>query len=205
MSQMHAAKVDQPLSVEEYLAFERAADSKHEYDAGEIIAFAGATRRHNLISGNTFRNLGNQLAQKPCEVYMAKMRVRATATAYVYPDVVVVCGEPVFADDEFDTLLNPMAVVEVLSPSTEARDRGDKLQYYSSLESLKEYLLIAQDKIRVDHYIKQSGNEWNLRVYSEPGDEVDLGSIGCKLRISDIYAKVQFPAKPTALPKVVEE
>src|SRR6266851_4263435 len=187
MSQRHA-RVEEPLTVEDYIAFERAAEIKHEYHDGEIIAFAGARRAHIIISGNTHYRLMNQLLDQPCEVYMADMRVRATPTAYVYPDVVVVCGEPRFADDEFDTLLNPTVVVEVLSASTEARDRGDKLQYYSSLESVKEYLLIAQDKIRVDHYIKQSGNEWKLRVYNELSDEVGLTSIGCKLVLADIYA-----------------
>jgi Uma2 family endonuclease len=200
MSQTYA-KVEEPLTAEEYIAFERAADIKHEYHAGEIIAFAGASRTHIIISGNTHYRLMNQLLDKPCEVYMADMRVRATPTAYVYPDVVVICGEPLFADEEFDILLNPTVIVEVLSPSTEARDRGDKLQYYGSLESVSDYLLIAQDKSRVDHYIKHSSSEWNLRVYAEFSDEIDLASIGCKLVVADIYAKVEFPRKPARLPE----
>ncbi len=200
MSQTYA-KVEEPLTAEEYIAFERAAEIKHEYHDGEIIAFAGASRTHIIICGNTHYRLMNQLLDKPCEVYMADMRVRATPTAYVYPDVVVICGEPLFADEEFDILLNPTVIVEVLSPSTEARDRGDKLQYYGSLESVSDYLLIAQDKSRVDHYIKQSSSEWNLRVYSEFSDEIDLASIGCKLVLADIYAKVEFPPKPARLPE----
>ena len=204
MSRISALRIEQPLSVEEYLAFERASDTKHEYDDGEMIAFAGASRRHNLVGGNTFRHLGNQLEGRPCEVYMTGMRVRVAPTKYVYPDVVVVCGEPEFADEEFDILLNPTVVIEVLSPSTESRDRGDKLQYYSVLESVKDYQLIDQDRIRVDHYIKQSRSEWNLRVYTEAEDDIEIASIGCKLSVAAIYARVKFSSQPTALPTAKE-
>ena len=197
-------RIEQPLSVEEYLAFERAADNKHEYDDGEIIAFAGASRQHNLVGGNTFRHLGNQLEGRPCEVYMTEMRVRVTPTKYVYPDVAVVCGEPEFADEEFDILLNPTVVIEVLSPSTESRDRGDKLQYYGALESVKDYLLIDQDRIRVDHYIKHSPSEWNLHVYTEAEDKIEIASIGCNLSVAAVYARVNFPPSPSALPTAKE-
>ncbi len=199
MSRTSALRIEQPLSVEEYLAFERAADNKHEYDDGEIIAFAGASRQHNLVGGNTFRHLGNQLEGRPCEVYMTEMRVRVTPTKYVYPDVAVVCGEPEFADEEFDILLNPTVVIEVLSPSTESRDRGDKLQYYGALESVKDYLLIDQDRIRVDHYIKHSPSEWNLHVYTEAEDKIEIASIGCNLSVAAVYARVNFPPSPSAL------
>ena len=204
MSRTSALRIEQPMSVEEYLAFERAAEIKHEYDDGEIIAFAGASRKHNLVGGNTFRHLGNQLEGKPCEIYVTEMRVRVAPTKYVYPDVVVVCGEPEFADEEFDILLNPTVVVEVLSPSTESRDRGDKLQYYSALESVKDYLLIAQDRIRVDHYIKQSPSEWNLHVYTEAEDKIEIASIGCNLSVAAVYARVNFPPSPSALPTAKE-
>ena len=192
------------MSVEEYLAFERAADTKHEYDDGEIIAIAGASRKHNLVGGNTFRHLAKQLEGKPCEIYITEMRVRVAPTKYVYPDVVVVCGEPQFADEEFDILLNPTVVIEVLSPSTESRDRGDKLQYYGALESVRDYLLIDQDRIRIDHYVKQSPNEWNLHVYTEAEDEIEIASIGCKLSVAAIYARVKFSSQPTALPTAKE-
>ena len=204
MSRTSALRIEQPLSVEEYLAFERAADNKHEYDDGEIIAFAGASRQHNLVGGNTFRHLGNQLEGRPCEVYMTEMLVRIATTKYVYPDVVVVCDEPEFADEEFDILLNPTVIIEVLSPTTESRDRGDKLQYYGALERVKDYLLVAQDRIRVDHYVKQSPSEWNLRVYTEAGDKIEIASIGCKLSVAAVYARVNFPPSPSALPTAKE-
>ena len=202
MSRTSALRIEQPLSVEEYLAFERAADNKHEYDDGEIIAFAGASRQHNLVGGNTFRHLGNQLEGRPCEVYMTEMLVRIATTKYVYPDVVVVCDEPEFADEEFDILLNPTVIIEVLSPTTESRDRGDKLQYYGALESVKDYLLVAQDRIRVDHYVKQSPSEWNLRVYTEAGDKIEIASIGCKLSVAAVYARVNFPPRRLLCPQL---
>ena len=116
----------QLYTVEEYLALERKAEFKREYISGEIVAKAGATREHILITGNIARRLGNQLDGSTCETYTNDMRVRTTPSDYVYPDVVVVCDEPQFEDNEFDTLLNPTVVIEVLSKSTEARDRGEK-------------------------------------------------------------------------------
>jgi Uma2 family endonuclease len=192
MSQRSAARVEGDLTPEQYLVFERAAETKHEYAGGEIIAFAGASRAHNLITGNIHYRLRTQLEGKPCEVYVAEMRVRATPTNYVYPDVVVVCGEPRFEDDEFDTLLDPTVLVEVLSPSTEARDRGDKLHHYASIESVRDYLLVSQDRIGVDHYVKQAGNEWKLYSYSRPEEKVQIESLACELLLADIYAQVQF-------------
>ena len=195
MSRRSAAIVEDAYTAEEYLVFERAAETKHEYASGEIIALAGASRAHILITGNVHYRLRNQLDGRPCKGYVAEMRVRTTPTDYVYPDVVVVCGEPLFQDDEFDTLLNPTVLVEVLSASTEARDRGDKLHDYGAVESVKDYLLISQDRIRIDHFVKQAGNEWKLRSYSEPGEVIKIDSIACELSLVDIYAQVRFSPK----------
>jgi len=182
MSRTSALRIEQPLSVEEYLAFERAADNKHEYDDGEIIAFAGASRQHNLVGGNTFRHLGNQLEGRPCEVYMTEMLVRIATTKYVYPDVVVVCDEPEFADEEFDILLNPTVIIEVLSPTTESRDRGDKLQYYGALERVKDYLLVAQDRIRVDHYVSSRQVSGTCVFTLKPGIRLKLRPLAASCR-----------------------
>lgn len=119
---------EQFYTAEEYLAFERSAEMKHEFISGEIVAMAGATREHNLITGNTARELGNQLIGTPCETYSNDLRVGTTPGDYVYPDVVVVCEEPKFEDATFDTLLNPTVVIEVLSKTTEARDRHRECQ-----------------------------------------------------------------------------
>ncbi len=201
MSQGNLAESKKLYTVEEYLAFEREALEKHEYIDGEIIplheepeikAMAGASRRHNLISGNFFGEIRNQLKGKNCEIYPNDMRVRMSANRYSHPDVVIVCGEPQFADDEFDVLLNPTVLVEVLSSSTRFRDKTEKLEDFRKLESLKECLLIEQDKIFIEHYIKQTPNQWLLRIYENADEKVNLESIGCEISVSDVYLQVQF-------------
>ncbi len=201
MSQGNLAESKKLYTVEEYLAFEREALEKHEYIDGEIIplheargikAMAGASRRHNLISGNFFGEIRNPLKGKSCEIYPNDMRVRMNANRYSYPDVVVICGEPQFTDDEFDVLLNPTVLVEVLSSSTRFRDKTEKLEDFRKLESLKECLLIEQDKIFIEHYIKQTPNQWLLRIYENADEKVNLDSIGCEILVSDIYLQVQF-------------
>lgn len=180
-------------TVEEYLAFERAAEFKHEYSSGEIVAMAGATREHNLITGNVARRLGNQLEGKPCETYSNDMRVRTSPTAYAYPDVVVVCDEPQFEDSELDTLLNPTVVVEVLSKSTEARDRGEKFSDYRAIESVKDIAFVSQYRPRVEHYVRQANDEWILHEVSDPAGAIVLRSIECTLTLAEIYERVKFP------------
>jgi len=180
------------VSPEEYLERERRAEYKSEYLAGEIVAMAGAKRKHNLISSNVTTSLGVQLRDNPCEVYANDMKVRADqARQYSYPDVVVVCGEPQFQDNEDDVLLNPTVVVEVLSPSTEAKDRGEKFLRYRQIASLTDYLLITQNERRVEQFTKQSDGSWRLVETFDAG-EVDLDSIGCTLSIADIYNKVKL-------------
>ena len=139
------------VSPEEYLRLERQAEYKSEYVNGEIFAMTGASRKHNLVAGNIFRELGQQLRSRQCEAYVGDMRVKVTATGlYTYPDVVVVCGEPKFEDTFVDTLLNPTLLVEVLSQSTERYDRIAKSSYYRTLDSLSEHLLVAQDEVRLE-------------------------------------------------------
>jgi len=180
------------VSPDEYLERERRAEYKSEYFAGEIVAMAGAKRKHNLISSNVTISLGVQLRDEPCEIYSNDMKVRADqARQYSYPDVVVVCGEPQFQDNEDDVLLNPTVVVEVLSPSTEAKDRGEKFLRYRQIASLTDYLLITQNERRVEQFTKQSDGSWRLVETFDAG-EVDLDSIGCTLSIADIYNKVKL-------------
>ena len=134
------------LTPEQYLEIERQAASKSEYWQGEMFAMAGASREHNLLAGNLYVSLHQQLRRRPCEVYQSDMRVWIPATGlYTYPDVVAVCGEPRFTDDHVDTLVNPTFVAEILSPTTEAYDRGRKFEHYRKVESLQEYLLVAQE------------------------------------------------------------
>jgi len=182
------------LTPEEYLAIERKGDYKSEYIDGEMVAMTGASRNHNLIMINAAREITLQLKGKPCETYASDMRVRIPATnLYAYPDVTVVCGEPLFEDDYVDTLINPTLIIEVLSDSTESYDRGKKFRYYRTMDSLTEYLLIAQDEYRVEQYIKQADGRWMLSEVRSLDDQVELNSIGCMLSLKELYDKVKLP------------
>jgi Uma2 family endonuclease len=183
---------------EEYLARERMAEAKSEYRDGEAYAMAGASRAHNLITLNTAGELRAALRSRPCETYMNDMRVKvAKSRLYTYPDVVVICGEPRFEDSKGDVLLNPTVIVEVLSPSTANYDRGDKFFHYRRLPSLQEYVLIAQDSRRVEHYTRQ-GDQWLLTEFSESDQVVIFPTIACQIPMTEIYARVEFPDEETA-------
>ena len=184
------------LTQEEYLAFEREADIKHEYCNGQLYAMSGASRAHNLISLNIAGELRSQLKGRTCEVYMSDMRVLVDAArSYRYPDVVVACDAPRFQDDVFDTLLNPTVIVEVLSQSTEARDRGEKFAEYAQLVSLRDYVLVAQKAVHVEHYFRQ-GTQWISRECRDLDAVLQLVSINCALPLRDIYEKVKVPMSP---------
>ncbi|MGD0043032.1 MAG: Uma2 family endonuclease [Isosphaeraceae bacterium] len=190
---MSSAATKIRFTPQEYLALERKSETRNEYYNGGIFAMSGASREHNLIVGNLFRDIGNQLEDRPCETYMNDMRVWIEATGlYTYPDVVVVCGEPRFQDREVDTLLNPAVIVEVLSPSTEAYDRGDMFRHYSRIDSLREFVLISQDRMMVERYTRQ-GNDWVLSDMTDPDQVLKLESIGCQIPLGRICAKIKFP------------
>ncbi len=180
-------------SPEEYLELERKAEYKSEYYNGEIFAMTGASRRHNLIASNIIIALGQQLKKRPCEIYPSDMRVKVSPTGlYTYPDVTIVCGEPSFDDEQKDTLLNPTVILEVLSKSIASYDRGEKFEHYRKLESLAEYLVIAQDKHHVEHYIRQPDNQWLLSETDDPQKTLRLPSIECDLALTDVYDKVEM-------------
>ncbi|NUQ63920.1 MAG: Uma2 family endonuclease [Pirellulales bacterium] len=181
------------LTPEEYLSKERKAEYKSEYYRGEMFAMSGASREHNLIAGNVSREAGNQLRDRPCEVYQSDMRVKVSPTGlYTYPDVVIVCGEPQFEDAEVDTLINPSVIFEVLSESTEDYDRGKKFEHYRKISSLREYVLIAQDRCHVERFTRQPDNRWILWESEDPEAVLELPSICCELKLSDGYAKVKL-------------
>ena len=178
------------LTPEEYLTWERKQPFKNEYHNGQIIAMSGASRSHNRITLDTATQLNNQLMDGECEVFSGDMRVRTSPTvSYFYPDVIVVCGEPRFEDDTFDTLLNPILVIEVLSPSTAAFDRGEKFEHYKQLASLQEYLLISQDSVRVEHYFLQE-TQWLHNTFQRLEDVLSLASIECEVPLRAIYRRV---------------
>jgi len=165
-----------------------------------VYAMAGASRMHNLIAGNVFAEIRAQLRGRPCETYAADMRVKVQPTGmYTYPDVVALCDEPRLEDDHFDTLLNPSVIIEVISPATESYDRGEKFAHYRRLASLREYVLVAQTTRRVEHY-RRDGDSWVLTEISAPDGELALQSLGCAVKIADIYDRVAFPAGGTSPP-----
>lgn len=179
------------MSAKEYLAFECQSEFRHEYYRGEIFQMSGASREHNLIVFNLASQISPQLRGKNCEGYANDMRVFTPITGlYTYPDLTVVCGEPEFLDNEFDTLLNPIILIEVLSPSTADCDRGKKFWHYQSIESLREYLLIAQDEIKIEHLIKLANGRWDVREYGSADAKIELSSIGISLDIAEIYEKI---------------
>jgi Uma2 family endonuclease len=188
-----SSQLQSRVTSKEYLALERQAQIKSEYLNGEIFAMSGASRRHNLITVNIAAELYAQLRQQPCEVYTSDMRVKISPTGlYTYPDVVVACKEPQFEDAEIDTLLNPTLIVEVLSQSTADYDRGGKFEHYRSLDSFQEYLLVAQDRCHIVHYIRQPHHTWVLSETHLLSDHLSLPSLGGELVVSEAYAKVQF-------------
>ena len=192
METMETVAAQALLTPEEYLARERKALTKSEYHDGQVHALPGASRKHNIIAVHVTGELYIQLRSRSCEVYTNDMRVKVSAAGlYTYPDVVVVCDEPRFEDSHFDTLLNPTVLIEVLSPSTAAYDRGEKFASYQKLDSLREYVLISQDRVRVEHYLRQPQG-WNLAEFRSLSDVFRLVSIRCELSLRAIYAKVRF-------------
>jgi Uma2 family endonuclease len=180
------------LTPEQYLAIERKADFKSEYDAGFITAMAGTSEEHNLIAGNLHAEVRTQLKGRPCVVYISDMRLCVSPSGlYTYPDVMAVCGEREFLDAEVDTLLNAAMVAEVLSPTTESYDLGRKFRHYQQLTSLKEYVLVAQDEVRVERFTRQ-GDDWLLSVFTSLDDTLRLESIGCEVSLREIYDKVEI-------------
>ena len=180
---------------QEYLALERRSNVRHEFVDGELYAMAGASRGHNLISGNLYLGLRTQLRGRPCEVYMSDMRVWVDETGlYTYPDLVVSCGEPKFQDDEFDTLLNPTLIIEILSPTTRSYDRGRKFAHYRRLASLREYVLVAQDQALVQIH-RRHDEEWTSTELSRRHEILHLESVGCRIALDDIYEGLVVPQK----------
>lgn len=187
---MSAVVTPTTYSAEEYLALERSASFRSEFHDGKIYAMTGASREHNLIAINIAGELRDQLKNRPCEAYVNDMRVKAAeARSYHYPDIAVVCGTPQFEDRHLDTLLNPSVLIEVLSPSTEAYDRGEKFAHYRKIESLREYLVVSQDQPRIERYARQDQG-WILTETEGLEGVVKLEAIDCILALREVYDKV---------------
>jgi len=185
-----ASDPKQRLTVQEYLTLERQAETKSDYLDGEIFAMTGASRKHNLITVNVLASLHVQLAERACEVYASDMRVRTPNDLLCYPDVVAVCEEPLFNDSEFDTLLNPSSIIEVLSPSTEGYDRLTKLDHYRTIASLAEIVFVAQDRPHVEHWLRQDDGRWLIEEIDGLEGNLELPSLSCRLSLRMLYRRV---------------
>jgi Uma2 family endonuclease len=179
------------LTPEEYLEIEREAETRSEYLDGEMFAMTGGSYFHNVILGNLVGELRQKLKGRSGTVCPNDQRVRVPETGlYTYPDIVVICGDPVFEDEGVDTLLNPLLIVEVLSPTTEAYDRGKKFEGYRTIPTLAEYVLVSQHKPLIEQYLRQDGQHWLLTATSGRERSVSLSSIRCELELAEIYDKV---------------
>lgn len=181
------------ITTDEYLHRERKAEFRSEYFRGEMFAMAGASANHNLIVLNGGASLRDQLKKKPCRVYPSDLKLRIEATGlYTYPDLSVVCGEPQLDTDAGDVLLNPIVLIEVLSDSTEAYDRGKKFEHYRTIPSLKHYVLIAQDRHSIDCFTRSDDERWSLTSCQGLEEKVALDAIECELEAAEVYDKVVF-------------
>lgn len=187
------------LTPAEYLAFERQSDVKHEYFRGELFAMSGASRQHVRISINVTTLLDNQLKGRRCELFNGDMRVKVSPTGlYTYPDASVVCGRPRFEDKEVDVLLNPTVIVEILSKSTEAYDRGEKFAQYRTLDTLLDYLLVSQDRPLVERFTRQPDGVWLFTESAGLDAVMPIESIQCQLPLAEVYDRVEFDQTPPA-------
>jgi Uma2 family endonuclease len=198
-------------TVEEYLAFERAAEERHEYFDGEIVAMAGEKLEHGLISTNVLISLGTQLKGTPCFAVAKDTKIRSglgvfaarlTKGMFSYPDVVVICGEPEFFDEKHDIIMNPSAIVEVLSKSTELYDRGEKFRKYRSWNpSLKDYVLVSQSEPLVEHFRREADDSWNMQEASGLEASMTFSGIPCVLKLADVYDRIKFEPAAEEEPK----
>lgn len=197
---MGTAKLHPQYTLAEYLAFEEGSSIKHEYMAGHIYAMAGASPEHNQIAFNLTSIIGRQLQGVPCRGYSSDQKIRIEAADLnTYADVTIVCGEPQYQAEDRLLLLNPRVVIEVLSPSTEAWDRGGKWTCYQQLTSLTDYLLVSQDRVQIEHYVRAPDGSWRYTRETGLKSIINVASINCRIALADVYAGIEVP--PPAPPR----
>ncbi|MBF0202165.1 MAG: Uma2 family endonuclease [Desulfamplus sp.] len=192
----HALEKNQ-MTPDEYLQFERCSEIRHEYFNGEIFAMTGGSLNHNRISRNIVRLLGNELKGSPCENFAGDMRVKIKENGkYTYPDIVVACGNMELENiNGVETLLNPMVIMEILSKSTEAYDRGEKFRHFRLIPSLQEYILVSQNCCMIEKYGRGDSGIWQIfNPFTDMDRIVIIDSINCELLMSEIYYRVEFEA-----------
>jgi len=189
---MSVPKKLQRLSVAEYLEAEKDSPVRHEYVDGQIYAMAGASDRHNRIAGNFYNRLDDHLGDGPCEPFISDMKVWVSETVYYYPDVVVACDGP-GADEYYRK--QPRLIIEVSSPGTERIDRSEKLLAYRQIKSLKEYVIVSQDRVRIEVFRRGRGDRWSWDLLTELSDELRLDPVGLTLTVAEVYPRVKFPQR----------
>ena len=178
-------------SMDDYLTSERHGGTRHEFQDGRVIARSGANRFHNILVSNTVIALGSRMHGHKAEIYISNMRVKLKNSFIFYPDIVVVNTEPSFADPHSDLLLNPTLIVEIVSNNTNSSDKTNKLESYLAMDTIKEFVLLKEEEMRVEHYARQNAKQWIYRIYNERDDVISLESINCKVSLSEIYAQVK--------------
>ncbi len=178
-------------SVDDYLNNERQGAGRHEYVDGRVIARSGSNRWHNILVSNTAIALGSRMHGNKSEIYISNMRVKLKNSYICYPDLVVVNGEPSFSDQNSDLLLNPTVIFEIFSNQTHSSDKTNKLESYLAMDSIKEFVLLKEEEMRVEHYARQNAKQWIYRIYNERDDVISLDSINCKVSVSEVYAQVK--------------
>ncbi|HUQ95348.1 MAG TPA: Uma2 family endonuclease [Bryobacteraceae bacterium] len=181
------------ITPEEYLDRERLAETKSEYWNGVVLAMAGGSSQHDRLQNNLVREIGNALKTHPCRTAGPDLRLRvAGSRVYTYPDMMILCGKTEYADDQRDTVLNPVVVIEILSRSTEAYDRGEKFAAYRRLPSLQEYLLVSQSQPRVERFRRLPDDRWILTEVTGMTELLQLESVPCQVPMAEIYDRVEF-------------
>lgn len=192
---MSAVTATKYITEDEYLVAEEVALEKHEYYKGEVFAMAGASFAHEDVTGNFYRTVGNFLEDKSCRIFLSNVRIQIEEySLFTYPDLSIFCEKINFYKDRNDTATNPTVLIEVLSPSTQNYDRGDKFSLYRDLPSLKEYILISSTQVLVEHYLKQADNKWQLTVYKSKNNKITIQSINFTIEIEKLYRNVNFEA-----------
>ena len=190
---------------EEYLAFEEAHTERHEYIAGQVYAMSGASTAHVILRDNLIVALHTRLRGSPCRPFGADLRVRSPDSAfYTYPDLTVVCGPPALDPGKTATLLNPTTLVEVLSDSTEAYDRGEKFAWYQTIPSLREYVLVSQHEARAERFARDAGGAWSVTAASGLDAALPLPALGCELPLAELYEGVELRPRPARLRRLRE-
>ena len=179
------------MTVDEYFAFDEASDIRNEFIDGEICPMPGGTGSHHKIVASTIVALGIALSEHKCELYASQMRVRVDPTKYLYPDISVVCGEPAFEYDNEVTLLNPIVVVEVTSPSSKTHDHVTKVEYYGSVPSIEGYLILDQERVFAEWYTRTESG-WHLQQFNDVDSEISLEPLGCSLQLAQVYRGVKL-------------